>query len=332
MTRSNFFVNKLAENKAVLAPMAGYSDAAFRLLCNRFGSAWSVTEMVSAKAILNGNYQGIEIAEPHSTERDFVIQIYGADAELMAEAAEILIERYNPVAIDINMGCPVKKIVAKGMGSSLLQDPPKAAKIVSTLSNRLNKAISVKMRLGYDTVNAAEVAQRLEDAGAALIAIHGRTAKQKYSGKADWKEIAKIGKILKIPVVGSGDITTKQEYDKYRSMGLGVMIARASLGQPWIFAQLRGEPIPGPKEQINIIFEHAVLHCAWYKNIGLSEKAAMEKFRSKLMHYLPTLKDKSFLTNIKSLDDLQSFLEKQFELKLNKTTAPTEKMKRKTLE
>jgi len=322
VTNSNYFVKKLAENKAILAPMAGFSDAAFRLLCYRFGAAWAISEMVSAKAIVRGNFQGIEIAEPYSDEKDFVIQIYGSDGELLADAAEILIEKYQPRAIDFNMGCPVKKIVSKGMGSSLMQDPPKAAKIISTLTSRLKKPTTVKMRLGYDRVNALEVAQRLEDAGASLIAIHGRTAVQKYRGKANWQEIVKIGKTLKIPVVGSGDISTKQEYDKYRKMGLGVMIARASLGKPWIFAQLRGEAPPSQKDKIKIIFEHAALHYGWYKTVGLEEAAIMQKFRSKLLYYLPEIEDKSLLTSIDSLDNLQSFLENKFRVELKKLNVP----------
>lgn len=329
MSEDNFYTRQLKQKRAILAPMASYTDAPFRYLSKRYGSAWAVTEMVSAKALVNGNLQGIEIAAPYKAETDLVIQLYGREPELMAEAGQILFEKYQPKAIDINMGCPVKKIVSKGMGSSLMQEPELAAKIVSSLSNKINIPISLKMRLAYKETTAGDIIQKLVDAGASLIAIHARTSEQKYTGQADWQEIIKLSKLVKIPVVGSGDITTQEQFETYSKQGLGVMIARASLGKPWIFASLRGAPEPTEKEIIEVCFEHAVLHCTWYQNIGLSEKHSMQRFRSKLMTYLSFLENKTELRYIEGLKDLEDFLNKNFNIQITKADIDTKAMDRK---
>jgi len=325
---NNFYTEKLKQKQAILAPMAGYTDAPFRYLANSYGSAWAVTEMVSAKALVNGNLQGIEIAAAYKNEKDLVIQIYGREPELVAEAGQILFEKYQPKALDLNMGCPVKKIISKGMGSSLMQEPELAAKIVNSLVNKVNIPISVKMRLTYKDKAAASIIQGLEDAGASLIAIHARTAEQKYTGKANWQEIVKLSKLVKIPIVGSGDITSQAEFENYSKQGLGIMIARASLGKPWIFASLRGAAEPDKKEIAKICFKHAVLHCAWYQNIGLNEKQSMQKFRSKLLAYLVFLEDKSELRHIDSLDNLRQFINSYFNLEIQESDINTKPMQR----
>ncbi|HHO55316.1 MAG TPA: tRNA-dihydrouridine synthase family protein [Trueperaceae bacterium] len=328
MSEQNFYTRKLKLKQAILAPMAGYTDAPFRYLAKSYGSAWAVTEMISAKALVSGNLQGIEIAAPYQNEKDLVIQIYGREPDLIAEAGQILSEKFAPSAFDINMGCPVKKILAKGMGSSLMQEPQLAAQIINKLANTVNIPISVKMRLAYKDKTASELIQKLEVAGASLIAIHARTAEQKYTGQADWQEILGLAKIVKIPIVGSGDISTQEQFEHYSQQGLGVMIARASLGKPWIFASLRGKPEPSKDEIAKICYKHAVLHCTWYQNIGLNQKQAMQKFRSKLLAYLSFLKDKSQLRQIDSLIGLEEFLDKNFKLDLNHSKINTEVMKR----
>ena len=172
--------------------MAGFTDAPFRQLCRGYGSAWAVTEMVSAKALVQGDLQGIEIGKPYPGEPDLVIQVFGGEPEIVAAGGRILYDTYQPVALDINMGCPVKKVTGKSCGSKLMQDPGRAAEIVRQLSAAVPIPVSAKMRLGFDEVNAKEVALALQEAGAALVTVHGRTAAQKYSGEADWEKIGEV--------------------------------------------------------------------------------------------------------------------------------------------
>ena len=155
---TNFYTRKLAEGRAALAPMAGYSDAPFRQLCRRFGSGWAVTEMVSAAALVLGQQRGVDIGAPYPGEPDLVIQVFGGDPEIVAAGGRMLFDSYRPAALDINMGCPVKKITGKSCGSRLMQDPERAAAIVGALTAAVPVPVSAKLRLGFDSVNALEVA------------------------------------------------------------------------------------------------------------------------------------------------------------------------------
>ena len=260
---TDFFVRKLEAGGAVLAPMAGFTDAPFRKLCREFGSAWAVTEMVSAKGLMQSG-RGFEIGAPYAGEPDLVIQIFGSEPEVTAEAGARLVETYQPAALDLNMGCPVKKIVDKGCGAELMRRPERAAEIVSALRRAVGVPVSVKMRLGFEQVNALEVAQMLEAAGASALAVHGRTAVQKYTGEADWDKILEVAQGVQTPVIGSGDVATREVFERYRGLGLGVMIARAAVGRPWIFGELRGETPPSLGEVALLAYRHAVLHSAWY--------------------------------------------------------------------
>ncbi|WMT56054.1 tRNA dihydrouridine synthase [Truepera radiovictrix] len=260
----DFYTRKLAEGGAVLAPMAGFSDAPFRRLCRRFGSAWAVTEMVSAKALTVGDERGLEISAPYEGERDLVIQVFGGEPEVVAAGGRLLYERFSPAALDLNMGCPVKKVTGRSCGAKLMNDPGRAAAIIGQLARAVPVPVSAKLRLGYDRVNALEVALALQEAGAALITIHGRTAAQKYTGEADWEAVAEIAARLAIPVVGSGDVTTQEQFRRYRAWGLGVMVGRGALGRPWVFRELRGEPAPPLPEIKDLILEHARSMRAWY--------------------------------------------------------------------
>jgi tRNA-dihydrouridine synthase B len=310
----NFYQRKLAEGKAILAPMAGYTDAPFRKLCREFGSSWAVTEMVSAKGLVQGDLRGIEIGEPYEGEPDVVIQVFGGEPEIVAEGGGILYDKYKPDALDLNMGCPVKKIVGKSCGSKLMQDPGRAAEIIRQLVAAVPVPVSAKMRLGYDRVNVLEVALALQEAGVSLIAIHGRTAEQKYTGEAKWESIKDVAEHLKIPVIGSGDVTTKQQFDRYRSSGLGVMIARGAMGRPWIFRELQGKDKPTPKEIAEIAYHHAKLHCEWYKTENpQSELFAMRSLRSQLIHYFSFMPEtRGELTQIGSLHELRQFIKNHF--------------------
>jgi nifR3 family TIM-barrel protein len=305
----DFYQRKLQEKRAILAPMAGYTDAPFRKLCREFGSSWAVTEMVSAKGLVQGDVRGIEIGEPYAGEPDVVIQVFGGEAEIVAEGGRILYETYKPEALDLNMGCPVKKITGKSCGSKLMQDPDRAAKIIRQLVQAVPVPVSAKMRLGYDRVNVLEVALALQEAGVSLIAIHGRTAEQKYTGEAKWEAIKEVAEQLEIPVIGSGDVTTKEQFDRYQNWGLGVMIARGAMGRPWIFAELQGKTIPSPAEIAQIAYRHAELHCQWYA--PQHELQAMRALRSQLIHYFSYIPEsRPQVAQIESLEGLKQFIEK----------------------
>lgn len=305
----NFYARKLAERRAVLAPMAGFTDAPFRRLCRRFGSAWAVTEMVSAKALVTGDLRGIEIGAPYKNEPDLVIQVFGGEPEIVAAGGRILYDKYKPAALDLNMGCPVKKVTGKSCGSKLMQHPGRAAEIVRQLSAAVPVPVSAKLRLGYDTVNVLEVALALQEAGAALLSIHGRTAAQKYSGEADWDVVAEVAEQLSVPVVGSGDVTTQAQFDAHSARRLGVMIGRGALGRPWVFAECRGEQVPR-RERLELVLEHARLARAWY-----GSDHAIVRLRGQLLRYadgLPELRGlRAAFQQVTTLSELEHLISPQ---------------------
>ena len=303
----NFYTSRLGQNRAILAPMAGFTDAPFRKLCRDYGSAWAVTEMVSAKALVQGDMQGIEIGKPYPGEPDLVIQVFGGEPEIVAAGGRILYDTYKPAALDINMGCPVKKVVGKSCGSKLMQDPGRAADIVRHLAAAVPVPVSAKMRLGYDEVNAKEVALALQEAGASLVTVHGRTAAQKYSGEADWEKIGEVAEGLRIPVVGSGDVQSKAQVERYQAQGLGVMIGRGALGRPWIFAELRGEASPSYEEMALVAFKHAEMFTAWH-----GRGRGVVPFRGQLIRYFAPFPRADALrkevVKLESLEDLATFI------------------------
>lgn len=319
---ANFYTHKLAQGRAILAPMAGFTDAPFRRLCREYGSAWAVTEMVSAKGMLHNPRRGFEIGEPYPDEPDLVIQVFGGDPDEVAAGSRLLYERYRPQAIDLNMGCPVKKVTGKSCGSKLMLEPTRAAAIIRAMTKALPVPVSAKLRLGYDQMNVVEVAQALEEAGASLLAVHGRTAAQKYTGQADWEMIQAVAERVFIPVVGSGDVATHAQFVRYREMGLGVMVARAAVGQPWLFAELRGEAAPGAYEKAQVAFRHAVLHVNWYKaQQGATEKHLMQKFRGQLLRYFAGYPEyRAKLCSVMSLRELATLIRELVGVDVNKAT------------
>ena len=231
MTKTATFFQNRIKNGAILAPMAGFTDAPFRKICREFGSSYAVTEMVSAKMLVSGQQSGIKVGAPYPGEPDLVIQIFAADPQLAAEAARILAKKYNPVAFDLNMGCPVKKIVNKGCGSALMRDLGLASSIVRALVNSVDIPVSAKMRLGFDAVNVIEAAKAVVDAGVSAIAVHGRTATQKYYGEANWDEIAKVAEAVNVPVIGSGDINSPASFKEQRKE-LAILLSQMVLTDP----------------------------------------------------------------------------------------------------
>jgi tRNA-dihydrouridine synthase B len=277
-------------NNLVLAPMAGVTDIAYRPICKEMGAGLVCMEMVSAKAIVYNNKKTAEMLETRPEERPVSLQLFGSDPKYMAEAAR-RIEDLPFDILDVNMGCPVPKVVNNGEGSALMKDPVLVGKIVEALVKTVNKPVTVKIRTGFDSqhYNAPEVAYAAQESGAAAVAVHGRTREEMYSGRADWTKIREVKEKIKIPVFGNGDIESPEDVKKmYEETGCdGYLIARATRGNPWIFRDIleyfeKGKkPEPRTINEIrDMIIRHAKLeieakgeyigiremrkHIAWY--------------------------------------------------------------------
>lgn len=290
------------ENNLILAPMAGVTDLPFRMLCKEQGCGLLYTEMVSAKAILYKNRNTRELLEVRQEERPIAVQLFGSDPEIVSDMAHQIEDGPYDI-IDLNMGCPVPKVVNNGEGSALMKNPRLVEELLTALTRKVKKPVTVKIRKGFDEndINAVEIARIAESCGVAAVAVHGRTRAQFYSGKADWDIIRQVKEAVKIPVIGNGDLfTPKDARQMMEETGCdGLMVARGARGNPWLFHRINhyletGEvlPLPEAEEIGTMIFRHAKLqteqkgedlgmkemrkHIAWY-TAGLPHSAAIRR-------------------------------------------------------
>ena len=312
------------KSHAVLAPMAGVSDRAYRELCVRFGAAYCVSEMVSSKALSFNSKKSEELMEISDLERPCGIQIFGDDPKCMADAAKHALEN-KPDIIDINMGCPAPKISSNGSGSALMKNPRLCGEIVKAVTAVTDIPVTVKIRKGWDddSVNAVEVAKICESAGAAAITVHGRTRQQYYKPPVDYDIIKAVRESVSVPVIANGDIDSAERAKKVMDItGCDlVMIGRATLGNPWIFSQINAfleNPnvkihTPDLEERLGVMIEH-IGKMVEYKG----EHMAMLQARKLVVGYFKGMKGAVALRNeagkIKTLDDLYELRQKALSL------------------
>ncbi|MGZ3865683.1 MAG: tRNA dihydrouridine synthase DusB [Bacteroidia bacterium] len=311
---------ELGEFPLLLAPMEDVSDPPFRYVCKQHGADLMFTEFISSEGLIRDAIKSKKKLDIFDYERPIGIQIFGGDEDAMAMAAKI-VDATNPDIVDINFGCPVKKVVCKGAGAGVLKDVDLMVRLTQAVIKQTNKPVTVKTRLGWDerSLNIMEVAERLQDVGIAALSIHGRTRAQMYKGDADWTLIGKVknNPRIKIPIFGNGDVTTPERVKEVREKyGVdGVMIGRASIGYPWIFNEIKhflktGEHLPAPSvaQRVEVCKTHLLKSVEWKgEKLGIVE---MRRHYTNYFRGLPNFKDlRTILVTSHNLSELLSTID-----------------------
>ena len=287
--------NVKLNSNLVLAPMAGITDRAFRIICEKFNPGLVYTEMISAKGLFYNDDKTNQLLNMSDEKRPIAVQIFGSDVESMKYAAKY-VSKYADI-IDINMGCPAPKVVKNGDGSKLLLDLPKATEIIDAVVKNSSVPVTVKFRKGWDDnhIVATDIAKIAEEHGVSAITIHGRTRSEFYSGNADWEIIKKVKESVNIPVIGNGDVKSTDDVKKmFELTGVdGIMIGRSALGNPWIFEKIRLELLGqkfdiSNKDKLNLILEQLN-----YEIIDKGERVAINEMRKHISWYIKNTKDAS---------------------------------------
>jgi tRNA-dihydrouridine synthase B len=303
------------QNKALLAPLAGISNLPFRLVSRSFGCSLAFTEMISANGLIRKSERTLDYLKTSTEDQPLGVQIFGAEPDIMAEAARIVAGQ-GATLIDINMGCPVKKVIKAGAGAILMKDPQRAASIITAVKNAVKIPITVKIRSGWNrsSINAAEIARIGEDCGAQAIIVHARTCDQGFAGVADWGIIAQVKKAVGIPVIGNGDIWYPRDAIKMRKETScdAVMVGRGSLGDPWIFKGI-SQLFSGAGEDYlpTLSQRHEIINTHWKMEAQFSgDEIADKSFRKHLLWYTKGLPGSSrFRQVVSGMQDRQTMMD-----------------------